>query len=424
MPTRPSSIPLGLTRITRRQFLCRTTLTLGSPAIAAVLSSCGGGSTGEGQRFDCVANTLAPVADPESAITDFGPLGPVNADGLRLPGGFTSRIIARSGQRAYPSSPYLWHSAPDGGAIFATDDGGWIYVSNSELPSKLGGVGAVRFDPMGDVVASYSILQGTTSNCAGGATPWKTWLSCEEYERGTVWECDPYGIVPAVQRPALGTFAHEAVAVDTINKKLYLTEDRSDGCLYRFSPNRLAGDGSYDLSSGVLEVAVVNTSSCRVSWVEIPDPSASLTPTRYQVIQSTPFNGGEGIVFFGETVFFATKGDNRIWSYDTKNETIGILYDPSTHPNPILSGVDNVAVSRDGELLIAEDGGDQRIVAVTAGNKLVPVVQLEGHDRSEVTGPAFTPDGTRLIFSSQRGTSGLDSDGMTFEISGPFLKPP
>ena len=82
--------------------------------------------------------------------------------------------------------------------------------------------------------------------------------------------------------------------------------------------------------------------------------------------------------------------------------------------------MDNVETSSYGDVLVAEDGGDLQIVAITGGN-VVPVVQLVGHDLSEMTGPAFSPDQTRLYFSSQRGTTGMSKDGMTFEITGPFF---
>jgi secreted PhoX family phosphatase len=87
----------------------------------------------------------------------------------------------------------------------------------------------------------------------------------------------------------------------------------------------------------------------------------------------------------------------------------------------VLSGVDNVFVSTAGDVIVAEDGGDLQIVAITPAGNLVPLIQLVGHSSSEITGPAFDATGTRLYFSSQRGTSGSSNDGMTFEVSGPFF---
>ena len=357
----------------------------------------------------------------DAAIGRFGPLRAPDENGVRLPAGFRSRILAESGQ-AVAGSKYEWHPAPDGGAVFPMPDGGWVYVSNSEASSYGGGgTGAIRFDAEGQIVDAYPILSGTTMNCSGGATPWGSWLSCEEFELGRVWECDPKGKEPAKPLPALGVFTHEAIAVDPERGHLYLTEDRPDGCLYRFRP-RGAHGGRLDLSAGTLEVAQVlgEGPEGMLRWHAVTDPAAGSVPTRAQVAQSTRFDGGEGLWYREGVLFLSTKGDDRIWAYEIGSSRLSILYDASKSSNPILSGVDNLTMAPRGDLLVAEDGGDMQIVAIAPDRSLSPVLQVVRQPWSEITGPAFDPSGRRLYFSSQRGAFPLTKTGITYEVTGPF----
>jgi secreted PhoX family phosphatase len=352
-----------------------------------------------------------------SRIADIGPLGAPNADGVRLPPGFTARILAQEGEPVLPSS-YLWHIFPDGGATFATLDGGWIYVSNSEIP-RIGGAGAIRFDATGAVTSAYRILEGTSANCAGGPTPWGSWLSCEELSRGQVYECDPHGERLARVRPALGTFKHEAVTVDPGRGHLYLSEDEGDGNFYRYVPAGMNPAGYPDLDAGRLEVASV-AGDGSVTWLEVPDPLyTGDVPTRMQVAAATVFRGGEGLWFHDDVVYLSTKGDNRIWAYDAAAQRIDVLYDAEALPMPPLRGVDNLTVSCCGDVLVGEDQGSMQIVAILPDGSLKPLMQVTGQDGSEITGPAFDPSGTRLYFSSQRG----GSQGITYVIEGPFHAP-
>lgn len=346
-----------------------------------------------------------------------GALLPPDANGLRLPPGFKSRVIARSSKPVSDSS-YIWHGARDDGACYAAPDGGWIYVSNSEvkvIDGGGGGVGAVRFNAQGDIVDAYSILSGTDNNCAGGRTPWQTWLSCEEVERGLVYECDPFGQKEAMAIPALGRFKHEAVAVDPVNSHLYLTEDEEDGVFYRFIPAAPLPD----LTNGTLQVAQLVSSSgtTQIVWHDVPDPSAAQIPTRHQVAAATPFNGGEGIAWHDGIVYFTTKGDNRVWRLEATTSRIGVLYDANGRGEAPLTGVDNVTITASGDVLVAEDGGDMQIVLITPAGVAVPIVQVTGQDLSEICGPAFDPSFQRLYFSSQTGPLNLDTAGITYEIS-------
>ncbi|MDP1929902.1 MAG: DUF839 domain-containing protein [Gammaproteobacteria bacterium] len=352
-----------------------------------------------------------------SGLHNLGPLLPPDENGIMLPAGYRSRVLAISGQRPLLDGEYIWHHKPDGGATYATADGGWIYVSNSEVSLGGGGVGALRFNSRGDVVDAYSILNNTSDNCAGGTTPWNTWLSCEEKDRGLVYECDPFGGRPAQVRPSLGAFKHEAVAVDVLHGHLYLTEDEPDGCLYRFRPERELPD----IGSGILEVAEVQTREGRsyVNWHALSDAAAVSVPTRKQVPVATPFNGGEGIAYFSSCIYFTTKGDNRVWVYNVQTTELTILYDINTSTNPILKGVDNVVITPAGDVIVAEDGGDNQLVALTPEGGVVPLVQVVGQDESELCGPAFDPTYTRLYFSSQTGFS-ENGPGITYEIVGPF----
>lgn len=426
--------------LSRRQFLRYTLYTSG----ALALTGCDGVS--------------APVAGPDpvpppagttrrvSNLPNVGPLLEPDANGVRLPAGFSSRIVAIEGEPPVAGGSYRWHLDPDAGACFPTADGGWIYVSNSEeggfnplVPIQAdgtyggnGGVGALRFNRDGTLVDAYPILQNSNNNCAGGPTPWGTWLSCEEIGSGWVWECDPAGVEPAVLRKALGRFNHEAAAVDPRTNVVYLTEDRGDGCFYRFVPATPNVGGRPDLGSGVLEVAVVEGEDAGqtrpVRWLAVPTPQPRYLPgfdvfldteTRLQVAEATKFNGGEGIWHHQGLIYFTSKGDNRVWCYDLAAATLDLVYDDDWYADRPLTGVDNLTVSQFGDILVAEDGGNMELVVVSP-DRAWPLLRVE-HADSEIAGPAFSPDGTRLYFSSQRGPSASGARGVTFEVTGPFF---
>ena len=369
----------------------------------------------------------------------YGPLQPFDSNGIALPKGFRSREIARGGVPvAGSSSPYPYHFATDGQATYPTlgadgaPDGGWILAANSEVPiPRAGGASAIEFDKRGNIERAYRILEGTQQNCAGGPTPWGKWLSCEEHDAGQVWECDPTGANPAVARPAMGVFSHEAACVDPGEERIYLTEDEGNGCLYRFTPRDYP-----DLSDGLLEVAV--GSGARLEWVEVPDPSASSTPTREQVRGARRFDGGEGTWFDFGIVYFTTKGDNRVWAYHVRSQRIEVLYDKQKLGSRApLSGVDNITVSQSGDIYVCEDGADMDICIVTAGFDVARFCKLDKNVHggpaepspvagNETVGVVFDPAGERMYFGAQRSfpigpPTGIPR-GVVYEVRGPFRK--
>jgi hypothetical protein len=373
------------------------------------------------------------MAAPASGQAAEGPYGAIlgrepDENALVLPEGFTSRVVAVAGEPV-GDTDYAWHVFPDGAATFDDGDGGWWYAQNSEvlIPAGRGGASSIHFDADGEIVEAQRILDATTGNCAGGPTPWGTWLSCEESgDGGQVWETDPTtGPDDVTPHPAMGRWNHEAVAVDPDREQLYLTQDHPEGLFYRFTP-----DAYPVLDAGLLEAAIVADDGS-VTWGEVTDPSGQSGLTHTQVPGATVFPGNEGVWYHEGVVVFTSKGDNRVHAIDVEADAYELLYEGD---DP-LTGVDNITVENgSGDVFVAEDGGNMEVILLTAEGDVVPFARIAGpgHEDSEITGPVFNPAGDRLYFSSQRGPSektlleiadiGADTrnGGLTYEVTGPF----
>jgi uncharacterized protein len=327
----------------------------------------------------------------------YGPLGAPDENGVRLPEGFRSRIVAR-GEQPVAGTGYRWHLASDGMATFPDAKGGFVLVSNSETIE--GGASAILFDRAGEPRDAYRILAGTTQNCSGGATPWGTWLSCEEVEDGRVWECDPAGRERAVAHPAMGAFKHESAAVDGRRKQAYLTEDLVDGGLYRYTPRRWP-----DLSAGLLEIGRLDSVG-RVEWLALPDPLARRERTRRQVSGATRFKRGEGLWLARDTLYLATTADHRVHAYDITRERIRVIYDGLASARAPLLRVDQLTASRAGEVFVCEDIAtdevDMGVIGPDRGVAKFLSITGPQYRGSELTGVTFDPSGSRMYVSSQR----------------------
>lgn len=449
--------------VNRRSFLRYVYMGGTVASTSALLGACGGSSPAvlpaadEGFGGNSFTKGGPELDIPSGPLSRIGPVQDVGFDNIQIPAGFSIRRVATEGQdplsdatSGSQSSGYNWHSAPDGGGVFVAEDGSgdYVYASNSEVAGT-GGVGALKFDVNGNVKDAYRILDNTSRNCAGGVTPWGTWMSCEENAAiGQIYETFPFGTVTDARvKPALGARNHEAIAIDLANRISYTTEDAGDGNFWRFVSDEsdvssFNGHESLKFENGILQVMNIEgfengdgysdadvQDARRVTWVT-PQPGFLITPKT-----GTKFNGGEGIWFYEipeqfrtipelgtvptkGVVFFTTKGDNRVWAYDVENELVEIIFSNELIDTD-FNDVDNLVISPAGDCIVAEDGSGMRLMVVVPNEPPKILFQITGNPASEIVGPAFHPDGSKLYFSAQRGPGGTDTRGVTYELTIP-----
>ena len=312
--------------------------------------------------------------------------------------------------------------------------------NNHYDPKYYGGTTSIIFDEKNSQIEKqYLSLSGTKQNCAGGVTPWNSWLTCEEtinkrtsnnIDHGYVFEVKP-SLEPSVQTPkplkSLGRFCHEAVAFG-LNGNLYLTEDRNDGMLYMFSPKEyqnlqkgklfyLSTTNSNDQDTRNWNENKINLGEkFNIKWIPIdnPDPSKDILRLKGATLGASIFARTEGIVQNDNFIYFiCTTGGplkkGQIWRIDTSSNILELWYQVSN--NDMLNMPDNIAVSPWGDLIICEDNGDVNRLWGMSKTGISYIIAENNYSGSEFAGACFSPVGNTLFVN-------LQSNGQTIAIQG------
>ena len=416
---------------------------------------------------------------------------------LDLPEGFVSHAFSRTGEKMDDG---LWVPGKhDGMAALPGPDGKTILIRNHELKASdkivgpfgwnnemlnlvdtdkfydagfkkapsLGSTTTLVYDTRSGTLEKHFLsLVGTIRNCAGGITPWNTWVTCEEtvqkaeftfeQDHGYNFEVPVTttpGLVQATALKAMGRFNHEAIAVDEKSGIVYQTEDRNDGLFYRFipeEPGQLAKGGRLQALK-IRDMAAADTRNWKtrwqkiaswtydpiaisqkmaVSWVDVENVESPDDDLRLQGVEgkdAAMFARGEGIWYSGNALYFAcTNGGieqkGQIWRYipspyegtnreDKDPGTLELFIEPND--SNLLENADNLTVAPWGDLIICEDGPqDQYIVGVTPEGHTYQFAR-NASNTSEFAGATFSPDGTTLFVNIQ-------NPGVTIAITGPW----
>ena len=430
----------------RRQFLRAT-----GSAFAALAAS------------GCVRTDLGSV----SGFAGYGSLVPDPAGFLDLPEGFSYRVISRLGDAMSDGGTVPDHA--DGMGCFDLGDGRIALVRNHELMPQQdsGGAAGPAYDTLARsllplpggtttlvldaatlaVESEFRSLSGTIRNCAGGITPWGSWLTCEEFtgraggplnkDHGYVFEvpASATGPIDPVPLTAMGRFNHEAACVDPATGIVYETEDRDDSVLYRFIPNergKLSEGGKLQalVIEGVRDsrnwdmVTMALREPYAVRWVDLDQPQAPEDDLRQRAAAqgATLFARGEGIwMGEGEMYFACTSGGGaklgqifRLRPMEGAPDRIDLFYE-STSPEQFNFG-DNLTVAPGGHLVVCEDAYTEVVANhlrwITPDGVAYPLARL--HEQSELAGACFSPDGKTLFVNAYRPAA-------TLAITGPWI---
>ncbi len=422
---------------------------------------------------------------PSRVVAPYGPLVPDPNNVLDLPEGFTYQIISRTGD---PMSDGLKvPGKPDGMACFEGKNGNLVLICNHELgtndqavspfptdkapkdfdkdkaydlgkstqPPYLGGTSNIVYDPLrGEVLSQFLSLIGTDRNCAGGTTPWGTWITCEEpvdltsrrgKEHGYCFEVkatEDGKLQEAIPLKQLGRFRHEAVAVDPETGIIYITEDISDGLLYRFVPDKkedltrgelqalmVISEESLDLRNYAGSKSTINEGQkMEVTWITMDRVDAPKNDLRIRGFKNgaARFARGEGIQYAdGSFYICCTDGgpgkQGQIYKLTpsqaaTGNDVLELYLQPAE--SDLLTNGDNICAAPWGDLVICEDliaQHKQKTPHIRGINKEGQIYDIarNAQNKSEFAGSCFSPDGSILFVNMQMA-------GLTFAIRGPW----
>jgi secreted PhoX family phosphatase len=453
----------------RRSFLARTAGAGAGLAFSGSLAAVLGGPAGA----DAGLRGSALGGGGRRPGAGYGDLVPDPAGVLDLPAGFRYRAFSRAGVDLLDDGSPV-PSAHDGMAAFAGRGGRTVLVRNHEVdveaveedgavpvahvaghsydPNGTGGTTTLVVDRHGRLESHRVSIAGTETNCAGGPTPWGTWLTCEETDEvldgvrhGYVFEVDPVRGGDPTPIVPLGRFEHEAVAFDRSGTG-YLTEDADTpfGQLYRFRPRR-PGRGRGSLQAGgelsALRVpALAGTDLSAVTeagtvfrdleWVPIDQPDAPDGEKLRELYPATPIQkaegtwvGRDGVIWFvssfgggpdaeEEEDRSAAAHGGQIWRYDPRRDRLELVVRFEQADD--FEGPDNITVSPYGFAVMCTDGEDDRqfVAGITPDGGTFPIAFNQFSD-DEFAGACFSHDGRTLFVNVQE-------PGTTFAITGPW----